>query len=467
MIIKTYFNKNNTIVNNSTINTSHNPVTELFYGGDSDRQFSRFIFSIDLTRLKELYSNGMYGDLTKLKHTLRMTNTGAFDKELMGGTTYDGKDRSSSFDLILFPIPDEWDEGVGYDYADANYIGTSNPISIDINPSNWYEPMTNNNWLNGEGIYGIPPVLKTIHFDHGNENINLDITNIVNSAILGTGNTLSLGLCYPEDLEFNTVTNDNRLQYVGFFTRHTQTFYEPFIESQSLNVIKDDRGNFFLDKNNKLYLYTNLGSQPTNLDFLPTVTIKDDNDTILITTTGTQESLGVYSIELNVPSTGQNDCTMYSDVWGNISINGQVRPDVELEFSVKSEGYFNIGNDVMENSDYGFSINGIKLNENIVRGDIRKVLVNAKIPFSVNQSVVIDNLEYRLYVKEGRAQYTVIDFTPVNVAFNQNFFLLDTGSLIPNTYYLELKYNSNYDKKILPEVFKFNVVSQSELRISQ
>lgn len=467
MVIRTYFSKNNTIVNGSNLNTSQNPVTELFYGGELDRLFSRFIFEIDLSRIRGLYDNGFYNP-NLITHTLRMTNTGAFDNELQGGL-FQGKDRSSSFNLILFPIDDEWDEGVGYDYTDATFLGPSNPISLDTSPSNWYDAKTNIEWSQGEGIYsGSVPTLKTIHFDHGNENINLDITDIINDHLTGTtANTISLGLAYTEDLELNTVTDTGRLQYVGFFTRHTQTFYEPYLESSPNDYIKDDRALFYLDKDNRLYLYTNLGVTPTNLDNLPTVSIYDDQGILVSAITATHQSLGVYYVEVNIPSDGQNDCTLYTDVWSNISINGNSRPDIELEFAVKNDGYFNLGSDVMDAKDYGLTITGVKLNENIVRGDIRKVLINAKIPYTVNQKANIDNLEYRIYVKEGKSQYTVIDYNPVNISFNQNYFLLDTESLVPNTYYLDIRYNSNYETKILSEALKFNIVSQSELRNSQ
>jgi hypothetical protein len=48
MVIKTYFDKNNTIVSNSNVNTGLNPVTELFYGGNSGQEkYSRFLFHFD------------------------------------------------------------------------------------------------------------------------------------------------------------------------------------------------------------------------------------------------------------------------------------------------------------------------------------------------------------------------------------------------------------------------------------
>ena len=58
-------------------------------------------------------------------------------------------------------------------------------------------------------------------------------------------------------------------QYVGFFTKHTQTYYEPFVETVYDNTIRDDRKNFYKGKINRLYFYTNLGGEPTNLDNKP------------------------------------------------------------------------------------------------------------------------------------------------------------------------------------------------------
>ncbi len=129
--------------------------------------------------------------------------------------------------------------------------------------------------------------------------------------------------------------------------------------------------------------------------------------------------------------------------------------------------YYNIGDSSELPKEYGFTVTGIKSCERIKRGDIRRVNVSARIPYTVNQSELIDNLEYRLYVKEVRNEYTVIDFQDLNRAFNGNYFLLETASLIPNTYYLDVKVTSNYETRTICDVLKFDIVSQSELRDSQ
>ena len=61
----------------------------------------------------------------------------------------------------------------------------------------------------------------------------------------------------------------------------------------------------------------------------------------------------------------------------------------------------------------------------------------------------------------------MIDFQDVEMTNNNNYFLIDTGSLIPGIYYLDVKVESNLEVSTNKEVLKFEIVSQSDLRISQ
>jgi len=468
MVIHTYFEKNNTIISNSIVNTGLNPVAELFYGGyDGIEKYSRFLFYFDETKLKSLYTGGTFTDLSKLKHTLRLTNTSSFDTGLLNGTM-ESKNRASSFDLILFKINQDWDNGVGYDYevpilAYGDYL-------YSTGPSNWVNPRIGITWSGGTGVYSGSPsgiTVTTQHFDKGNENIEMDITEYVNGLLTGDTNH-GLGIAFARGYELiNTVA----LQYVGFFTNNTQTFYEPYVESVYSNHIKDDRNNFFLDKDNKLYLYVNIAGNPSNLDQNPSVNIFDNNGVLISAYTSSDVAhitKGVYSIDLIIPTEVDNIETMYNDVWSDISINGVTRPDITLDFVVKdSMNYYNIGNNDTLPKKVAVNISGIRNQENIKRGDIRKVIVSARIPYTVEQTQFIDGLKYRLYVKEGNRELTVIDFQTIEMANNYYYFLLDTDSLIPNTYFLDVLATSNLEVTTLKNVCQFNIVNQVELRQSQ
>ena len=480
MVIRTYFDRNNTIILDGYANTGRNPVSELYYGGGStNKSYSRFLFHFDETRLKNLHNGGTFPNLGLLKHTLIMTNTGAFDLNLLGRDTPYGKQRASSFDLVVFKLPQNWDEGVGYDYnidvplQEPSYQNT-NGAGITVystNPSNWTYAQTNLPWNNGPGTYTgspTPIMVGTQHFEQGNENLEIDITDIVNTYLTGATN-YGLGIAFPNSYE-ETVTTD--FQVVGFFTRHTQTFYEPYVETTYSCHIKDDRTDFYLDKPNRIYLYVNINGTPTNLDELPTVNVYDNCGTII--SSYTQNDIahctkGVYYIDLLVQTGGNNEPgVIINDVWGNIKINGINRPDIELSVELKdSLDYYNIGDADDLPKKVGFNISGINHNEKIKRGDIRKVLVSTRIPYTVNQTQKIDRLDYRLYVKEGKNEFTVIDYQPLEMTPNTNYFLLDTASLIPNTYYLDVKYESNLEVSTNREVLKFDIISQVELRISQ
>lgn len=460
MVIRTYFDKNNTIINNQAVNTGLNPVSELFYGGAGGKEkFSRFLFHFDETRLKNLYTGGTYTDITKLKHTLRMTNTASFDTDLLNGTM-GNKARASSFDLITFKINQFWDNGVGYDYDICDNLAGN--CAFSNKPSNWVESQTGINWANGNGVYSGSPssiTIATQHFDKGNENIEMDITSYVNGVLTGDTN-YGLGVAFERGYE---LINIDCLQYVGFFTNNTQTFYEPFIETIYYNHITDDRNNFILDKPNKLYLYTNVNGNPINLDTKPGVII--NSYSAYTPSQVNHVSKGVYSIDLLVDSNDGTPDTIWSDEWTGITINGVSRPNITMDFVLKdSIDYYNLGSNDMLPKKVAVTIGGLQNKEKIKRGDIRKVIVSARIPYTVEQTQYIDNLKYRLYVSEGAAELTVIDFQPIEMANNYYYFLLDTASLIPNTYYLDVLSTSNLEVTTLKNVVQFDIVNQVDLR---
>ena len=342
MVIRTYFDRNNTMDYNGNTNTGKNPVAELFYGGGNNvgtKYFSRFIFQFSTERIEEFRAKGMFPELDKLTHVLKMTNTGAFDSALLGKETAYGKDRSSSLDMSIFPVNQPWDEGVGYDFAGQCFFSSIDATVPSHSPSNWADSNTGTAWANGGGVFAdwsavtATTLTHTQHFEDGNENLEIDITDIVNGYLTGDTNN-GLGLAFAEDLELSI---SEKLKFIGFFTRHTQTFYEPFVETRYANTINDSRGNFYMDKLNKLYLYTNIGGVPTDVDSIASVTVNDNNgDVFSAFTSGDiiHESQGVYSIELIVPTTDMG-CVIYEDIWSGVVINGVTRPDVELEFELK------------------------------------------------------------------------------------------------------------------------------------
>ena len=153
MVIRTYIDKNNTIIKNSDVNTGRNPIVELYYGGKTgETDFTRHLLYFDIEDLQNRYNNGELGDLSKVTHTLRMCNSSYFDSNLQAQKVLDDKQRTSSFELMLFRINQDWDEGTGYDYQRYMKLEDDNDITFVQSASNWFLADTLNPW-SSDGVY--------------------------------------------------------------------------------------------------------------------------------------------------------------------------------------------------------------------------------------------------------------------------------------------------------------------------
>lgn len=469
IVTRTYLEKCNTIVKDNHANLSLNPIMEINYGN----MLSRGIIYFDHTKVKKLVDNKTYPDINKLKHILHMTNTSSIvDKNInrcgMDSQMNGHKQRAASFDLIFFLIPNEWDNGKGFDYVMDLYNGEHRGVSTD--GSNWYKFRNHFRWVE-DGIYSTETLSRELdlatsmngnlsdkiigfqHFDYGNENIELDITCLMNKFITGEIKNYGIGIAYAPSFEG---MNTKLSQYVGFFTNHTRGFFEPYVETTYNDIIKDDRTNFYLDKDNKLYFYSIIGGNYTNLDEIPTCIINDTNYEVK------QATKGIYYIDINLSSNDYDIDTMLYDNWSNIIYKGHRFKDVELQFVTKSdESYFKFGlpNEGNNDNEIVPSLYGIGVNERILQGDIRKVNVECKIPYSSKQMRAVDGLEYRLYVNEGTEEYEVINWQKVEIGYNENYFLINTNELIPHRYFIDIKVKKGLEEFIYKKSLQFDIVS--------
>ncbi len=483
-IINSYFSRNNTIVYQDYVNTGRNPVMQLYYGDgglSTPIGFSRFIFDLDLTLLMTKYLDGTMSlnCSTGLTHTLKMTNTSIFNSELLNTSMSDGSMRATSFDLILFRIPpidfdstqpQYWDEGVGYDFTDVgDQLGSNKEFSV--RPSNYYQRTTIKNWQ-VPGIYnnrnqGLIPfsaltILDIQHFEFGNENIEFDMTNEINQIITGSFvNPAGWGIAYLPDVE-NLIGTTGSYS-VGFFTRHTQTFYEPYLLTSYDDLIEDDRNNFSLNKVNKLYLYIYEDGEFKNLDQNPKVTISDSGGVPISGLQNLQSCLktkGVY--EIAIPAlTGYKTPCMFTDTWSNLIIGGFNLPNQINEFTVyPMKKSIQIGTSTNDPAQYGFNYYGIKQNEQILNTDIRKVGIIIKQAYTTNKQLPNVDGQYRVYVREGTTEVIVQDWTKLNRTPNEYYFIFDTRDKIPNEYYIDLKVISSGEVNTYKRQIKFQIVNE-------
>jgi len=407
-------------------------------------------------------------------HTLRMVNTSTFNLESLNTTTSQGRLRATSFDLILFRIPNNqmWDEGVGYDFADLIYDYSNSDKNFSTRPSNWVQTTTLSGWTQ-QGIYsnintGSTPysgltIVDTQHFQFGNENVSFDMTTEINSILNGQLTDITgWGIAYLPQIENLTGLTEN--YEVQFFTRHTQTFYEPFLETNYDDIIEDDRNTFSLGKVNKLYLYLYEDGNPINLDQLPSVTISDSNGSPILGLSTPyldicQRTKGVYEVTIP-PLIGYHTPCSFYDIWSGLILNGFTLPNITNDFVVYPlKKSIQIGTTTQDPKIYGFDFYGLKQDEKIYNTDIRKVGVVIKQAYTTNK--LLPNVEayYRVYVREGQTEVQVQDWTKINRTPNEYYFMFDTRDKIPNEYYVDMKVISSGEINTYKKQIKFQIVN--------
>ena len=488
-IYKSYFSKSNTLIYNSYTNTARNPIVELFYGRVDNLAvpigYSRYIFDLDLTNLTNLINTTVIstGCTSAMTHTLKMTNTSFFDNELLNSKTSQGRRRATSFDLVLFRIPkysgstglpQQWDSGVGYDYYDFG-VTNLNDRSFSDRPSNWFQTTTLSGWSyngiydNTNSLTGLTKlnftgltIVDTQHFEFGNENIEFDMTNEINGIIHGTiTGTTGWGIAFYPQLENITGLTEN--YSVGFFSPHTQTFYEPYLQTTYDDIIDDDRNNFTLGTTNKLYLYVYKDGDFQNLDQPPLVSISDSTGTPVSGLQNLQSCLrtkGVYEVVIP-PLIGYKTPCLFTDTWSNIRLNGFSLPNEINEFTVyPTKKSIQIGTNTNDPAQYGFTYYGLKQNEKILRGDIRKVGVIIKQAYTANKQLPNVDGQYRVYVREGQTEVIVQDWTTLNRTPNEYYFIFDTRDKIPNEYFVDIKVTTSGQVNVYKQQINFQIVNE-------
>ena len=461
----------------------------------------------DVEEIRRLVEDGTFSDTDKLCCTLKMTNCASVD-----GLPYDKKihhrasepvERASSFDLMLFKLPQNFDAGKGFDYASDFWVTNNNSRAYRNMASNWYYAERARCWKvdsdkmipdeNGRleldenhpmyfyqyvesgntqvrvrinlegGIYSHETLVEeyqkylageesivvgTQHFDFGAENLEINITDYVLSCLSGETN-YGLGLSYVPNLERVKL---NTQQYVSFFTDLTNTFFHPYVECVYGDYIMDNRGNCCIGRTNRLYLYANIDGEPVSLDEGLKCTVNDVEYEVK------QATKGAYYIEINPK--GMEAESIHYDLWTNLSLNGEPIDDVEQEFVVMPmRNFLSVGSRSAMPDRTVPQVSGIDDAEDLARGEIRQVIVDFRKEYTTNRKELLDRAEWRLYVKDANRELDVIDYNPVEMAFLNNFFVINTEDLIPNDYYVDMRVTYGNETRYYKKVLRFRVVS--------
>ncbi len=260
-------------------------------GSAGSSSLARILMQFDLSEFCALTASGDIPN-AGLSFRLRMNHK----------TT--GCERPSSFDLTVMPVASGWDEGLGKDVR----LG-------DNGFCNWVKRTSTTYWTNPGGDFVSSPTASA-HFDSGIEDLDVDVTSIVQNWLSGTLTNNGIGVMLTSSIESDAVYVDYYQK--KFYSR--QSDYEdrvPYIEVRATDYIRDDRANMQWGRTGSLFLYNFVGGLLQDLpgNFV-IASIADSSGTLLRVTASHGITSGVYSASFALP-TGSYSGSIFYDSWGS------------------------------------------------------------------------------------------------------------------------------------------------------
>lgn len=226
-----------------------------------------------------------------------------------------------NFELVIQAVSQSWTEGNGLDMEGYT----------DLGAVNWVSASSGSLWNTAGGDYHISPVY-TASFDTGVEDLEVNITNLVEEWLAGAKENYGVGI--KLNAAYEGVSSSFYTK--RFFARGSEFLsFRPHIEARWNASVKDDRGNFFAssslmpaeDNLNTLYFYNRVRGRLTNIPAVGTGLIYLNifsgsssptgsaltlhNGTTVVT--GGYVTTGIYSASVAVNTTA----SILYDVWFN------------------------------------------------------------------------------------------------------------------------------------------------------
>lgn len=354
MAIKRYFAlKDNTITNAYESNLTYRATGSNMGGSDILETFS--IYQQAYTSSAKQYEeariliqfpatgSNLINDVISIKtdrSTGKIAASGSVNFYLKLYNARHGLTTPSNYKLAVNALDADWQEGNGLDmdnYTDVLYGDTAG--------SNWISASLGNKWTtagadwDNDDSSGV-----TASFDTGIEDLEVNITPIVEKWIAGTKNNYGVIIrVSPEN-----AAEQQSYYTKKFFGRNSEFFFKrPVIEARWDSTIKDDRNNFYYssslateaDNLNTLYYYNFIRGR------LRAIPLDDDSEVVVslytnspdntpsatdgkvslsagggvvsagdVNATASTSTTGVYSVSLSVTGTVRDHSKLH-DVW--------------------------------------------------------------------------------------------------------------------------------------------------------
>lgn len=251
---------------------------------------SRILLQFDISSLSASVANGTIPS-SSVQYKLIMKNAVHSDTV------------PESFDLEVLPLSRSWDEGSGLSNYDEGLKNSGF--------ANWNNATSIQSWsLTGSDF--LSSVTASQHFDTGEEDLSLDISNIVYSWLTGGLPNNGIVLKMPAQYE----NGNNEFFTKKFFSRHSHV-PERIPSLQCLwdtDVYQDDRNNVSYNKVAKLFYYRSINGTFEDASSQLFVNVLNSSSAVVQTLTASRNETGIYSVSgVLVSYTGSTQ--YFRDVW--------------------------------------------------------------------------------------------------------------------------------------------------------
>lgn len=298
-------------------------------GSGSQNELSRILIKFDLSGARELTSSIL--DL----------NSSNFSAKLRMYDVRSGHAVPANFNVIVFPLSQSFDEGVGRDVGSFGDLDAANFITRSYTSGQanaWYMSGANKQGLLGsndidiissgnlsDGL-GVVNLFKTQNFIVGTEDLSVDVTKIVSATLAGNIPDEGFRLSFSGSEE-----TDSKSRFVKrFASRHVANPHiRPKLEISFDDSIEDNRGNFLFDVSGSLFLQNYSRSQQSNIVSGSTLSAVTGDNCMRV-----KLKKGSYSFVANVSQHTQG--TNSSQVAGLYSASFAIPSNVSTKYDSKN-----------------------------------------------------------------------------------------------------------------------------------
>jgi len=446
-------------------------------------ELSRVLVEFPVTTITSNRASGLIPASGSVRFYLKMYNA-RHSEQLAKNITFN-----------VLAVSQSWQEGTGLDM-----ISYKDTTVDSIDGSNWMNKERSERWGKVGGDYhsssytaGITMPNYTYNFVEGDDDLELDVTAVMEEWIAGTQSNYGFGVFLSSSFEgyvsnssgldqgpqiHNTLGSKRSYYTKKFFSRSSEFFFKrPIIEARWDSRKTDDRGNFYAsssiasasDNLNNLYLYNYIRGRLTDIPHSEFVqlklysTIGDVTGSVLAEARAEKIETGIYEAKIAVDTSE----SVLHDVWSG-SIGGEYKTGSII---VKN---FNDDQVLLSNDYPKYTTSITNLKTKYTKNEQARFRVFPRqtglaptlytVATSVIQPTIIQSASFEIVRMVDN--HTVINNSTGSATYHTylsydnsgSYFDLDISMLEPGYMYgIKLSYHTAGDWREQEEVFKFRV----------